>query len=185
MKASNRLHIFTITIILLFVSGCSNHKIRHELRAFQRSEVSLSFELERVLDRNIGIESPGSGAVSMVMYYDSTECSQCRINHLSDCLPLYELADSIGTFRIVTIFAPRQEEYDEVMASLMKQDFPYPIYVDFDGSFRKANRCIPEDKRFHSFLLDRDGHPVFVGNPVSSEKMHELFKRALEKACQE
>ena len=65
MKASNRLHIFTITIILLFVSGCSNHKIRHELRAFQRSEVSLSFELERVLDRNIGIESPGSGAVSM------------------------------------------------------------------------------------------------------------------------
>ena len=27
--------------------------------------MSLSFELERVLDRNIGIESPGSGAVSM------------------------------------------------------------------------------------------------------------------------
>ena len=65
MKASNRLHIFTITIILLFVSGCSNHKIRRELRAFQRSEVTLSFELERVLDRNIGIGSPGSGAVSM------------------------------------------------------------------------------------------------------------------------
>ena len=43
----------------------ANHKIRHELRAFQRSEVSLSFELERVLDRNIGIGSPGSGAVPM------------------------------------------------------------------------------------------------------------------------
>ena len=40
---------------LILISGCPNHKIRHELRAFQRSEVSLSFELERVLDRNIGI----------------------------------------------------------------------------------------------------------------------------------
>ena len=41
------------------------HKVRRELRAFQRSEVTLSFELERVLDRNIGIGSPGSGAVPM------------------------------------------------------------------------------------------------------------------------
>ena len=50
---------------LILISGCPNHKIRHELRAFQRSEVSLSFELERVLDRNIGIGSPESGAVPM------------------------------------------------------------------------------------------------------------------------
>ena len=99
---------------------------------------------------------------------------------MSDCLPLYELSDSIGTFRIVTIFAPRQEEYDEVIRQLMVLDFPYPVYVDFDGSFRKANPCIPEDKRFHSFLLDKEGHPVFVGDPLASDRMMELFKEALE-----
>ena len=60
--------LLSLPCLILFsilISGCSNHRIRHELRAFQRSEVSLSFELERVLDRNIWIESPGSGAVSM------------------------------------------------------------------------------------------------------------------------
>jgi predicted transcriptional regulator len=50
---------------LILITGCPNHKIRHELRAFQRSEVTLSFELERVLDRNIGIGSPETGAVPM------------------------------------------------------------------------------------------------------------------------
>ena len=49
----------------LLTNSCVNRQLRRELRAFQRSEVSLSFELERVLDRNIGIESPGSGAVPM------------------------------------------------------------------------------------------------------------------------
>ena len=181
MMASNRLHIFAITIILLLVSSCSvRQSIRQELRRFQKSKASLSLEIDAVRDRNIGRESLQSEVMSMVMYYDSTECSQCRINHLSDCLPLYELSDSIGTFRIVTIFAPRQEEYDEVIRQLMVLDFPYPVYVDFDGSFRKANPCIPEDNRFHSFLLDKEGHPVFVGNPLASDRMMELFKEALE-----
>ena len=47
------------------MSSLEIHKVRRELRAFRRSEVTLSFELERVLDRNIGIGSPGSGAVPM------------------------------------------------------------------------------------------------------------------------
>ena len=34
--------------------------------------------------------------------------------------------------------------------------------------------------RFHSFLLDKEGHPVFVGNPLASDRMMELFKEALE-----
>lgn len=114
------------------------------------------------------------------MYHDSLSCNSCQINHLNDYLCIYEKADTMS-FDVLTIFSPRQEEYDEVMASLMKQDFPYPIYVDFDGSFRRANPCIPEDNRFHSFLLDKDGHPVFVGNPADNETMWNLFEKALEK----
>ena len=52
------LNIIGLFMSLILITGCPNHKIRHELRAFRRSEVTLSFELERVLDRNIGIGSP-------------------------------------------------------------------------------------------------------------------------------
>lgn len=169
-------------LIMLSLSSCVNQKIRHDLKKFQQEKILQSLELEIIKDRNICMQSLPADKISMVMYYDSTECNECRINHLGDCLPLYEMADSSASFQVVTIFAPRQEEYDEVIRQLMVLDFPYPIYVDFDGSFRKANPCIPEDKRFHCFLLDKDGHPVFVGNPVSSERMWDLFGKALEKA---
>ena len=49
----------------LLTNSCVNRQLRRELRAFRRSEVSLSFELERVLDRNIGIGAPETGAVPM------------------------------------------------------------------------------------------------------------------------
>ena len=51
----------------LLTNSCVNRQLRHELRAFQRLEVTLSFELERVLDRNIGIGSPETGAVPRIL----------------------------------------------------------------------------------------------------------------------
>ena len=79
------------------------------------------------------------------------------------------------------IFSPKEEEYDALVKELMIADYPYPIYVDYNGVFRKLNPQIPEDRRFHCFLLDKNGYPVFVGNPVASERMMELFKTALDR----
>ena len=58
---------------LILITGCPNHKIRHELRAFRRSEVTLSFELERVLDRNIGIGPPEAALGLSVIDVDACE----------------------------------------------------------------------------------------------------------------
>ena len=35
-------------------------------------------------------------------------------------------------------------------------------------AFMKSEIVLPEDGRFHTFLMDGDGHPVFVGNPMLS-----------------
>ena len=115
----------------------------------------------------------------MVVYYDSTVCNMCQISHLYDQVQLYELMSFSKDCEIVTIFSPVQEEYDIVMAELMRIDFPYPIYLDFNKSFEKANPGLPDDKRFHSFLLDRDGHPVFIGNPTANEQLWVLFREVL------
>ena len=35
-------------------------------------------------------------------------------------------------------------------------------------AFMKSEIELPEDGRFHTFLMGGDGHPVFVGNPMLS-----------------
>lgn len=115
----------------------------------------------------------------LILYHDSLSCSMCKISHLSDLSCVYALADSLGTFEVMSIFSPREEEYDELMKNLIYRDFEYPVYIDFSGSFRRRNECIPEEDLFHSFLIDRNGHPVFVGNPGASDDLWNLFNKAL------
>mgnify|MGYP003538674402 FL=1 len=53
-----------------------------------------------------------------VMYCDSMECSSCRIAHMMDMYPLYDMADT-SEFSVLTIFSPRADEVDDVRLQLM------------------------------------------------------------------
>ena len=142
--------------------------------------IAIPENLTVISDRNIiSLSDFEKETNALVILYDSLECSSCQIGHLYDYLWSYEKLDSIQGCQLMTIFSPRQEEYDEVVKQLMILNFPYPIYVDMSGSFRKINKCIPDDRRFHSFLIDKNGKPVFVGNPMSGPRMMELFMEAV------
>lgn len=60
----------------------------------------------------------------------------------------------------------------------MTLDFPYPIYIDTYKEFSKINN-IPQDNRFHNFLIDNDGNVKFVGDPTSDKKLMSVFFDAL------
>ena len=148
---------------------------------FMGSVIVIPDDLECICNReieNICIED--LKPVRFVVYYDSLDCSSCRISHLAELYPLLDLADS-GDFSVVTIFSPRQEELEDVRVKLMIADYDFPVYVDVNGTFSRRNKCIPSDVRFHEFLINGQGVPLFVGNPTSNEKLSDLFSVVLKK----
>ena len=164
------------------VFSCSEEKkIEELLQGFMRKKIYLPETLEMVYEHQIKKVAINADYANLVIYFDSTECSKCIINKLFIYDKLYEYEVNSNKFNILMIFSPRDEEYDAVVTELMVADYLYPIYIDYRGEFSKHNTSIPTDRRFHSFLLDKDGHPVFVGNPVSNETMWNLFENALEK----
>ncbi|MCM1502618.1 MAG: hypothetical protein NC115_08155 [Bacteroidales bacterium] len=164
----------------ILTSSCSDRQVANELRSFRNSEITTSMELEKVCGHEIMPCVLEECSARLVIYHDTSACSSCQINHLYDKIDLYEMADSLTTFDVMTVFSPREEEYDNVMKELMQVNFPYPVYVDTYGKFREANGCIPADARFHTFLIGRDGRPVFVGSPEASNDLWELFGKALK-----
>ena len=97
---------------------------------------------------------------------------------LSSCGESNEIRRVLSSFK-ETDFSPGSEELEDVRLQLAVQDFSFPVYVDTYGSFARENTGIPEDERFHSFLIGGDGRPVFVGNPLGSEKMQDIFQKVL------
>ena len=68
----------------------------------------------------------------------------------------------------------------EVQEQIRILKLSFPIYIDLYGDFYRINQDFPSDRRFHTFLLGKDAHPVFVGNPLHGEKMSKAFERVLK-----
>ncbi len=57
-------------------------------------------------------------------------------------------------------------------------DFGFGYILDSTGQFMADNR-IPTDRRFHTFLLDKENRVVLVGSPIGNPKMWELYKSTI------
>lgn len=111
------------------------------------------------------------GKAVMVVYYDSTECTECRLSHLYELNPLYELSDKYDGFEVVTIFSPVITEYDALMENLVKLRFAHPLYVDMSGDFMKNNED-GEDASVSAMFMGNGGNIMLAVDP-SVENMNE------------
>ena len=181
MKLSAR--IFAASIISVAVCSCASSEsaqLRENLNAFMSETVTVPAGIQGVDTSGIFFYKDTANQPKLIFYYDSASCSDCEIAHLTNIEWLYRRSAEDRTFDVLTIFSPEPEDYEVVMRLLDIYRFPYPVYIDFDGRFRKANDFIPEDVRFHSFLTDSAGRIVFVGNPSMSEGLRTAFEKALE-----
>lgn len=116
----------------------------------------------------------------LVIFVDSTQCSTCRIGHLSEYIALQKESIQTGCFMLTVILSPPVNDYKNIVHLLETYKFPFPVYVDKNHSFRKENGFIPDDSRFHTFLTDQSHRPVFVGDPTRSDRLRHLFEQALQ-----
>lgn len=176
-----KLRILLAVAAAVVTAGCARFDTRMEMRRFFKSTVEVTDTLGCIYERNMTFECIDGGMLKFIVYVVSTECSSCEMRQIPRLKPLYELADSLGTFEVYTIFSPSQDEYNDVLEQLVFMNFEYPLYVDVFGDFQRKNTCIPVEKKYHCFLLDKEGHPVFVGNHLANADMMRLFLKVLNR----
>lgn len=173
---------YSIVLLLIFVfSSCSDRaRISRQYVEFTSNNIVFPSAFQKVESGQVGISDACPDIPIMILYNDSLSCSLCQINHLHDRIPIYEHADSLGTYMVMTILSPKPEEYNDVILALQVREFDFPVYVDYSGDFGRLNKCIPEDPRFHCFLINRERKPVFVGDPLASTTLWDLFCKVLD-----
>ncbi len=161
---SNKICLCLIVLSLSFVSCSEKLSIRHRLHRFESSIISFPDKLVKHEDNNTYPQSIPKG-YRLILYVSPEECSSCYINQLNDNIELFQLGDSLG-FTTMVILSPLEEDVEKTISYLIKSKPSFPVWIDTDGSFRRLNQHIPQDIRFHSFLIDERGRPVLVGNPL-------------------
>lgn len=174
------INVHILMVFLMLVAGC-----RQDVR--ELSKVAESFKQTQIIIPNSMLKIQKGESVSycvprdlpiMIQYVGPKECSACRISHLGEYRKLFEVAEKTGRFEYMIVMSPTKQERKEIKDILMNSWSKYPVFLDINGDFSSVNN-IPEDNRLHHFLIDTTHHPVFFGNPLSSEKLMSLFKEFL------
>lgn len=160
----------------IFMSCGEHYKVKKIISDFTASEIILPDELECIYKKQVrNIVKDTLKPYKYIIYYDSYDCSSCRIANLTNIYPLYSFADT-NNISVLTIFSPKEEDIDNVTLQLIISDLDIPIYIDVNNIFQKQNPSIPRDLRFHCFLLNNDGKPLLVGNPITSDRIMRLLQ---------
>lgn len=175
MRSYCRLFVLISILSASAMSCVEKTKVSKTMSRFIESEIIIPNDLDCIYKRDVNkIRKDLLKPFKYIIYYDSLDCTSCKMAHLANIYPLYEMADTCN-FSVLTIFSPQKSQIDTLRLQLILSNYPFPVYIDGTGTFIKENIAIPSDKRFHSFLVDDNYVPIYVGNPLANDRLMELF----------
>ncbi len=122
----------------------------------------------------------------LIVYYDSTVCASCVLKTINEWNGSLDKARCYST-NIVFIFSVKNEDVaiNDVNRYYKCSGFCQDIYLDSCEAFVNSNKAIPESPLYHTFVINKEGKVLMVGNPFQNEKMEELFKKVMAKEKRE
>lgn len=171
--------IILMCALAISSSGCKKVRLRAQLKALMNSTVVLP---ERITCINKGEVYPMPDSLRqkpmLIVYVDSVDCASCRVSKLW----VYEsLVETLSPYNVevVILLANVDLEGIPITRYLSDIELSLPVYVDDRNEYLKDNPLVNQDSRFHSLLIDEAGCPSFVGDPLHSNKMMDVFNKAL------
>lgn len=182
-------YFISCLFVLFYVCvGCggSGDRLSDTLSVMQSSPVNISFkEMSCWINDSLIDKRPWEQAkIKLVVYYDSTKCSECTLKQMylwEDFVKLEEKYDN--GFCVFFIFQKKVKESSKHLASFFHlSELNHPIYIDSKNVFEKMNTHIPlSDSKFQIFLLDKKNNVLFVGNPLFDFNIEERMLYLINK----
>ena len=159
--------------VIFSLFSCSN--LEDKLIQFKSEKIEIPYESMSVYNCSMYTDTI-KHPIMVVKYIDSVNCGQCVA---FDLLKTEELISSlygdccglvciIGGLRNSNIL---KEFYDSHVQSM--------VCLDTCNVFLEVNPQIPDNELFHTFVINKDGKVLMVGNPFQNEKMEALFKKVI------
>ena len=169
---------------VIVMPGCTNseERILQEIEIMKKHVIQIPYgEMHAYRGKEIMENRISGKKIRLIKYSDSTECSTCMLKRMYDWeIVMDSLQHNDHIIDILFIFSPPKDKINAFEENLIKNQYPFPIYMDTCNAFLRANPHIPANPIMHSFLLDENDSVILVGNPVRNKKIEELFFKILE-----
>lgn len=172
------------SIILYY--GCSSPKNRLEdkIKEMQSRPFSIPYsKMSCWINDTLQLKQYWEQAkIKLVVYTDSTKCSECTLKNMYMWQDFVEMEQEFGNqFSIVFIFQTKAKTSARTLATLFKiTELNHPMYIDNKSELVKNNSHLPSESIYHIFLLDENNNVILVGNPLFNSQIEEMLKKVLK-----
>ena len=168
---------------LSLIAGCGNRRISRDVQQLVGSKIEFPQSLRQVAGRETRSFAVDTGKAHVLVYYDSMACGTCAINKLSEWDYIIDsIADICPAVDFIFLMSPKNNEYKSVLRTTIINN-GYNVVLDAKGGFAALNQQIPQDERFHTLLLDKNGKVLVVGSPLYNDTMWKLYKDVIQDMC--
>lgn len=163
--------------------SCSNNTTTTNLQHLLGQQIVLPTDNGqwKILNRDTTI-AVDNCRPKITVYYNAQGCTSCRLKELVSWNNLINDVQNMpksDTSNVEFVFLFSVGENANSLALTLKQyQFSIPVLFDIQNSFEKVN-IIPNDEKFHYFLLDKNNKIQLVGNPINNPAMWKLYKKRI------
>lgn len=164
--------IIFLSIYLLF--NDSNRSLEKQIIAMKGVPINLNLSKSHAFLNGKDTTYVSSPTIKLIVYVDSTSCTNCLLNHIQDYNEVY---DSLKNYSgsLVIVINPGKEMKSEVLSRIKNEKFPFWFIVDEENQFLKNNESIPTNKILQTFLVDSKNRITLVGDPVRNKTIMNLL----------
>lgn len=168
-------------LFLLSLCGCRQNSISDILEQMGKYPIRMSLDQMIYVTPDSVVEKPrDTNGLKMVVFADTTDCSQCYIDHLkqwNDLLPLEKKYSNLSFYFVVEA---RKNEGKFLSNLLHDCGLFHTAYIDTSHVFLRENPHVDVPSAFHTFLMNEDNRIILVGNPLTNPNIKKLLIEILE-----
>ena len=127
---------------------------------------------------SIYAKNRGGSTLVLLSYIEEKDCSSCEVSRLTRMEKSY--IDVYPDVEFVYIIGVKVEECEYMYRKLCDARVEGTVYLDTCNAFLSANPQFPSSPLLHTFVMDRHGKILLVGNPFNGERMKSIFDAIVE-----
>lgn len=168
-------------VIALFCACNEGLDVKGIIASMKSSPVKLSTAQMKPFNENAKVlRNVDTLACKFVIYIDSIHCVPCKLTRLKYWQEFEDEIHYKYPFVNFIVVFEQPDKSNVLLRDYVNEEFSIPVFVDDKHLFHASNPHIPNIEIFHSFLLDSDNNIVLVGNPMTNERIEELFYQLLD-----
>lgn len=178
IRGGNMRCIVLLAQAFTFLFACCSHRLDDDVKQMYTRKMNLPYGKMDERRCSIYTKNRNGSPLVLLSYIEEKDCSSCEVSRLARMEKSY--IDAYPDVEFVYVIRVKGDECEYMYRKLCDARVEGTVYLDTCNAFLSANPHFPSSPLLHTFVMDKHGKVLLVGNPFNGERIKSMFDKIVE-----